>query len=71
VLQTMKRIATAFTKVDTPAEVGFRSMIINEAVAALPGIAEIVDSYLDEFNHQAASKDDLTLSQRDGLRVCP
>lgn len=57
-LQTMKRIATTFTKVDTPVDVGFKSMIINEAVAALPGIAEIVDSYLNEFNHQAASKDD-------------
>ena len=58
VLQTLKRIATAFKKVNSPDEVGFKSKIINEAVAALPGISEIVDSYLDEFNHQAASKDD-------------
>lgn len=54
----MNRIATAFSKVDSPDEVGFKSRIINEAIAALPGITEDVAKYLDVFNHQAAAKDD-------------
>jgi len=54
----MNRIATAFPQVGDPSEVGFKSHIINEAVAALPGIAEDVSQYLDVFNHQAAGKDD-------------
>ncbi|RPB27367.1 hypothetical protein L211DRAFT_819242 [Terfezia boudieri ATCC MYA-4762] len=58
VLQTMNRIATAFPQAGDPIEVGFKSHIINEAIAALPGIAEDVSRYLDVFNHQAAGKDD-------------
>jgi len=54
----MNRIATTFPQVDDPSEVGFKSHLINEAIAALPGIAEDVAKYLDVFNHQAAGKDD-------------
>ena len=54
----MNRIATTFPQVDDPGAVGFKSYIINEAIAALPGIAEDVTRYLDVFSHQAAGKDD-------------
>ncbi|KAI5795094.1 muts domain V-domain-containing protein [Geopyxis carbonaria] len=58
VLQTMLRIASAFKAVDEPEEVGFKSSILNSAIAALPGIREDVQGYLNLFNHVAAGKDD-------------
>lgn len=54
----MNRIANTFPKVGHPSEAGFRSRIINEAIAVLPGISDNVAKYLDVFNHQAAGKDD-------------
>ena len=54
----MNRIATTFSKVNSSDEVGFKSHIINDAIAALPEIAKDVARYLDVFNHQAAAKDD-------------
>lgn len=54
----MHRIATTFRKVDDPNDVGFKSRIINEAINALPEIADDVAQYLDTFSHQAAGKDD-------------
>ena len=54
----MKRIANTFPKVGHPSEAGFRSGMINEAIAALPGVFDNITKYLDTFNHQAAGKDD-------------
>lgn len=54
----MNRIANSFPKVGHPSEPGFRSRLINEAIAALPGVLDHVTKYLDVFNHQAAGKDD-------------
>ena len=58
VLQTMQRIAAEFTVVKKPADAGFKADMINEAVAALPTIAEDVVSYLDQINPEAAKADD-------------
>lgn len=37
---------------------GFKSSLINEAVASLPEIKEDVEAYLAVFNHSSAAKDD-------------
>ncbi len=58
VLQTMQRIATEFIAVKSPSDAGFRSSTINNAIAALPTIAEDVVSYLDQINPEAAKADD-------------
>ncbi|KAF6232361.1 hypothetical protein HO173_009466 [Letharia columbiana] len=58
VLQTMQRIATEFVSVKRPSDAGFQSSIINNAIAALPTIAEDVVSYLDQINPEAAKADD-------------
>ena len=58
VLQTMQRIATEFLSVKMPSDAGFRSSIINTAIAALPTIAGDVVSYLDQINPEAAKSDD-------------
>ena len=58
VLQTMQRIAIEFNSVKKPADAGFESDMVNEAIAALPTISEDVVSYLDQINPEAAKADD-------------
>ena len=58
VLQTMQRIAIEFVAVQKPADAGFESDVINEAIATLPLINEDVISYLDQINPEAAKADD-------------
>ena len=54
----MQLIAGQFSDVKSPQDVGFRSRILNEVVAALPTIAEDVLTYLERINLQAAKEDD-------------
>lgn len=54
----MQRIATEFACVKKPAEAGFKSRIINNAISALPTIAEDTVSFLDQMNLEAAKADD-------------
>jgi len=58
VLQTMQRIANEFALVRSPADVGFKSSLLNEAIAALPAIGDAVVGFLDKINAEAARKDD-------------
>lgn len=58
VLQTMQRVAYEFAHVKTPSDAGFDSILLNEAIASLPPIGEIVISFLDKINAQAARSDD-------------
>ncbi|PGH27892.1 DNA mismatch repair protein MSH3 [Polytolypa hystricis UAMH7299] len=58
VLQTMQMIASEFSHIKTPADAGFTSPTINEAIAALPAIFDDVVSYLNKINLHAAKKDD-------------
>ena len=58
VLQTMQRIATEFILIKKPADAGFESQIINNAIAALPTITEDIISYLEQINADAAKADD-------------
>ncbi|GAB1310829.1 Mismatch repair protein msh3 [Madurella fahalii] len=57
-LQTLQRIAVEFSKVKTAADTGFKSPLISEAICSLPAIGDIVTSYLDKINAEAARKDD-------------
>ena len=58
VLQTMQRIATEFATIRSTEDFGFRSSMINEAIAALPAVADDVVGYLQKINPQAAKADD-------------
>ena len=58
VLQTLQRIAHEFMTVKSAQDAGFRSAIINNAVAALPTIGTDVVDYLDRINAHAARDDD-------------
>lgn len=58
VLQTLQHIAIEFSSVKNPADAGFHSDMINDAIAALPTIAEDVVSYLEQINPDAAKADD-------------
>lgn len=57
-LQTMQKISVEYARVKTPQDTGFKSPLLANAVAQLPAIGEIVISYLDKINPEAARKDD-------------
>lgn len=57
-LQTLQKISMEFSRVKTPAETGFKSSLISDAICSLPAIGDTVNSYLDKINAQAARKDD-------------
>ena len=56
-LQTLQRISTEYATVKSPSDAGFSSAKINEAIAAIPTIAEPVLAYLEKINTQAAKED--------------
>ena len=58
VLQSMQRIANQFARIKTPADAGFESSTINDAVAHLPTISDDVIRFLDQINAEAAKNDD-------------
>ncbi|KAB5551264.1 muts domain V-domain-containing protein [Coniochaeta sp. 2T2.1] len=57
-LQAMQRIAIEYARVKTPGDTGFKSPLLANAISQLPAIGEIVVSYLDKINPEAARKDD-------------
>jgi DNA mismatch repair protein MSH3 len=57
-LQTMHKISIEYGRVKTPEDTGFKSSLLANAIAQLPAIGEIVVSYLDKINPEAARKDD-------------
>ncbi|KAK9773926.1 putative DNA mismatch repair protein [Seiridium cardinale] len=58
VLQTLQKISTEFSRVKSPADTGFTSPAISNAIATLPEILPLVLSYLERINADAARKDD-------------
>ncbi|KAL1981830.1 hypothetical protein VTN96DRAFT_2075 [Rasamsonia emersonii] len=58
VLQTLQIIASEFSHIKSPADSGFDSPIISEALAALPTIQDDVVFFLDKINMHAAKNDD-------------
>ncbi|KAL2131659.1 hypothetical protein VTI74DRAFT_4755 [Chaetomium olivicolor] len=57
-LQTLQKLSIEFSRVKTPADSGFKSHLISDAICSLPGVGDIVNSYLDKINAEAARKDD-------------
>ena len=58
VLQTLQRIANEFISVQSPADAGYQSSMINHSIATLPTIIEDVVGFLDHINPEAAKADD-------------
>lgn len=58
VLQTMQKIATHFSHIRSPADTGFTSPLLSNAICSLPLILDTVVSYLDKINPDAAKRDD-------------
>lgn len=58
VLQTLQRISTEYAAVREPADAGFQSPYINDAMALLPTILDDVVAVLDRINPEAAKADD-------------
>jgi DNA mismatch repair protein MSH3 len=58
VLQTLQMIAQEYAHVESAANAGFKSEMINEAIASLPRISEEVIQFLNRINAQAAKSDD-------------
>jgi len=57
-LQVLQKIAMEFMRVTSQADAGFKSQLISQAISSLPAIGDIVTSYLDKINPEAARKDD-------------
>lgn len=58
VLQTMQMIAQEFSDIKSPADTGFKSSVVGEALASLPTILEDVVFFLNKINMHAAKSDD-------------
>ena len=58
VLQTLQIIAQEYSHISSTEKAGFKSDIINEAIASLPRISEDVLQYLERINATAAKADD-------------
>jgi DNA mismatch repair protein MSH3 len=58
VLQTLQMIAQEFAHVTSPAESGFKSSLLSDAVAALPRIGDDVIEYLERISMQDAKEND-------------
>ena len=58
VLQTLQRIGQEYAHVQSSAEAGFKSEMINDAIASLPKFSEQVIEFLNRINAEAAKKDD-------------
>ncbi|KAK5663311.1 hypothetical protein OQA88_3739 [Cercophora sp. LCS_1] len=57
-LQTLQRISMESARVKTSADTGFKSPLIADAISSLPAVGELVTSFLDKINPEAARKDD-------------
>ncbi|KAJ6071479.1 hypothetical protein N7499_009493 [Penicillium canescens] len=58
VLQAMQMIAMEFADIKSPAQTGFESTLVIEAIASLPTIRAEVVKFLDKINLHAARTDD-------------
>lgn len=58
VLQTLQKIASQYAAIKSPADVKLDAPILASSICALPKILDLVISYLEKINLQAARKDD-------------
>lgn len=58
VLQSMQKISMEYAKVKTPADTGFKSRLLSGSICSIPQIGEIVVTFLEKINPEAARRDD-------------
>lgn len=58
VLQSMQRISMEYAKIKMPEDTGFKSRLLQEAILTVPHIGEIVVTFLEKINPEAARGDD-------------
>lgn len=58
VLQTLQKIASQYATLKAPADAPFEAPLLSNAICAIPRILDLVVSYLEKINLQAARKDD-------------
>lgn len=58
-LKAFRKIADAFQPVQSPADVGFTSVILNEIIVALPKLRDIVRGLLGDINLAKAAENDM------------
>lgn len=69
VLQTLQTIANEYAHVRNPADSGFESAALAEAIASLPKISDDVVTCLEKINLQAAKEDDKYSFFREGFET--
>ncbi|KAF3762549.1 hypothetical protein M406DRAFT_341754 [Cryphonectria parasitica EP155] len=57
VLQSMQKISMEYAKVKTVADTGFQSSLLSDAICSIPQIGEIVVTFLEKINPEAARQD--------------
>lgn len=57
-LQIMQKISMEYAKVKMPEDTGFKSKLLQEAICAIPHIGEIVVTFLENINPEAARRND-------------
>lgn len=58
VLQSLQKISMNYAKIKKPEDTGLKSTLLSNAVCAIPQIGEIVVTFLEKINPEAARKDD-------------
>lgn len=58
VLQTLQRIGTQYSTINSAADTSFDATLLNDAILSLPKILDFVISHLEKINPQAAREDD-------------
>lgn len=58
VLQSFQRISMEYSKIKTAADTGFSSNLLQDAICSIPQIGEIVITFLEKINPEAARRDD-------------
>lgn len=58
VLQSLQKISMEYAKVKAPADTGFESSLLKDAICTIPHIGEIVVTFLEKINPEAARRDD-------------
>lgn len=58
VLQSLQKISMNYAKVKKPEDTGLKSTLLRNAICAIPQIGEIVVTFLEKINPEAARRDD-------------
>lgn len=58
VLQSLQKISMNYAKIKRPEDTGLKSTLLSNAICAIPQIGEIVVTFLEKINPEAARKDD-------------